>query len=963
MFSLAVVSLAGVSYGQVRISRIDQLCSNPSWCGASAGAPRHVGWSIAGVGDVDGDGRDDLAVGANLENGPSWIGGTNGGYVRILTGAGEWVFSTIAPVQSSAHFGESLAALGDLDSDGVQELAVGASHYDTPGVVDRGAVFVVSLAPSHIGTSGVAAGIVAPSATLAVHLGAVGSARFGAAVAGGRDLDGDGIGDLAIGAPEDGRNGPGAGEVRVVSTGPGGTVLHSVLGNPGSRFGKAVALLEDMDGDGVGEFLGCGPLDGSVAPQQGRAVVYSGASGAALHVLHGDSSFDEFGQSACRLGDLDGDGKAEFAVGSPRATPGPHWSAGRIHVFDGASAVQLFTIDGPRANARLGTSVASAGDVDLDGTPDILGGGTHDAVAGAEAGFAGVYSGAGGGLIYERLGEFAGERLGHAVAGVGDATGDGYPDVAVGAPFADRDPNSGAKNGLVLLETLDRIPSATAWRPSTPLPGFTAGVDVVGDIDGDGRRDFVAGVFRGFYGAAGPYVVSVQAYSFRSSSPLHSTDHVLANSQSLVPTGLRDLDADGAADYAVGFPAGTAAFSSRALVCSAATGAVLHTILEPGRAMGRLVADVGDVTGDGVGDVLVTSVGADCRSLVVSGATGATHFALTTAVSNLPSDATGIGDVNGDGFDDVLVGHRQDDFVASTGYVGAARVHSGADGAWLRGHTGTPQAWFGASVLALPDINGDGIPDYAVGAPFDDAFGTDHGAVRAYGGAVGAELWATAGTPVAPSNYFGFRMRTCGDVNGDGVADLVVAQHGGVASGSYGVQVVSAVDGATLEVVPSFGTFLETGDVDDDGTTELVDVASGPWGFESVVRARSTAGGAVRYGEPRVAGQALTLGWRVDAAAGGLLTTAGAAPGAPGFVIASSGARAEYLPAFDLPLLVGLQDAVVAPLSFDAGGVFTTPLSLRIPSLAGVGAYLQAFAPSSPVSGAWSNGVVIRFGP
>jgi hypothetical protein len=287
--------------------------------GTAAGS--NFGRSVAGAGDVDGDGYADVIVGARQED-----AGVSGGRAHVYRGGPSGLSSTpslLSVPAASSLFGGSVASAGDVDADGYGDVVVGASG------AHRAYVF-----------SGSATGVeTMPSATLAVPETDLSS--FGASVAGLGDLDADGYCDVGVGAPnyEDGRDAS-TGRVYVYLGDAAGltTTASQTLTGPdgaGGRFGIALAGAGDADGDGDAELVVGADLVGSSA---GRAYVYrgvaSGSSTTASPVLtNADATTARFGASVAGAGDLDADGFADLWVGAPGLGAVP----GRAHAFFGGS--------------------------------------------------------------------------------------------------------------------------------------------------------------------------------------------------------------------------------------------------------------------------------------------------------------------------------------------------------------------------------------------------------------------------------------------------------------------------------------------------------------------------------------------------------------------------------------------------------------------------------------------------
>ena len=356
----------------------------------------YFGDAVSTLGDLDGDGVTDLAVGSPRDN----TGGNGRGSVHVL------MMNSDATVKSSlkiSHqinggpslalfesFGNAVGLLDDLDGDGVPELAVGATgDYD-----NRGAVYVLFMNSN---------GTVKGSQKIAHQTGGGPPLEegelFGSSAAALGDLNGDGVGDLAVGAPspafaegEDLR-----GDLHVLFMNTNGTVksslkiAHQTNGGPtlGIRdgFGASAASLGDLDGDGVTELAVGADRDPTGGIYFGSLhVLFMNSDGTVKssqkisHQTNGGptlSDYHRFGKAATAVGDLDGDGVTDLAVGARGGTS----HSGDTHVLlmnaDG-TAKSLNTIGnqiggGPPLNGRdaFGSSATSVGDLDGDGVTDL----------------------------------------------------------------------------------------------------------------------------------------------------------------------------------------------------------------------------------------------------------------------------------------------------------------------------------------------------------------------------------------------------------------------------------------------------------------------------------------------------------------------------------------------------------------------------------------------------------------
>ena len=170
----------------------------------------------------------------------------------------------------------------------------------------------------------------------------------------------------------------------------------------------------------------------------GSAYVYSGADGSILYQKDGGAAGDWFGWFVSTAGDVNGDGKADFIVGAPFADPGGRSLAGSAYVYSGADGSLLYQRDGGATGDEFGYSVSTAGDVNGDGKADfIVGAYLADPGGKGDAGSAYIYSGADGSILYQKDGVATGDQFGESVSAAGDVNGDGKADFIVGAPFAD----------------------------------------------------------------------------------------------------------------------------------------------------------------------------------------------------------------------------------------------------------------------------------------------------------------------------------------------------------------------------------------------------------------------------------------------------------------------------------------------------------------------------------------------
>jgi len=282
---------------------------------------------------------------------------------------------------------------------------------------------------------------------------------LGGPVANVGDVDGDGVPDLIVGALRADPDGlDNAGSVFVFSGATGDPIWRFDGLGAGDMLGGSVAGAGDVDGDGVPDLV-VGALQGCLnSPSRaGSAFVFSGATGNQICCFDGQVSEDLLGQSVAGAGDVDLDGRADLIVGAPGVDLNNLFNAGSAIVFSGCTGNPILRFDGQEAKGNLGNSVASAGDVDGDGVPDLIVGAPGENSS-SSAGSAFVFSGATGVRLFRFDGQATHDHLG-TVAGAGDVDGDGRPDLIVGALLAD--PNGLPDAGSAFVFTFNPILSAS----------------------------------------------------------------------------------------------------------------------------------------------------------------------------------------------------------------------------------------------------------------------------------------------------------------------------------------------------------------------------------------------------------------------------------------------------------------------------------------------------------------------
>ena len=409
--------------------------------GDSAGD--QFGRVVSGAGDVNGDGVNDVIVGADDDN-----NGRDSGSARVLSGSDGSVLYSFEGESRMDYFGFSVSGAGDVNGDGFDDLIVGAL-----GVGDdtarRGCAWVYSGVDGSI---------------LYKFDGDGFDDRLGRSVSGAGDVYGDGFDDVIVGAVGENNN---SGSVRVYS-GVDGSVLYKFDGDsPDDNFGNSVSDAGDVNGDGFADLIVGTIGDDNNGAESGGARVLSGFDGSVLYNFDGDSPWDRFGVSVSGAGDVNGDGFDDLIVGA-NGDSNKGQTSGSARVFSGVDGSILYTFNGDSIQSSLGGSVSGAGDVNGDGFDDLIVGAIGIRNNGFQSGGVRMFSGVDGSIVHSFDGDSVFDAFGTSVSGVGDVNDDGIPDFIVGAA-----------NGLI-----DNIGYARLFVSQISAP-------ILGDCNQDGEVNFL----------------------------------------------------------------------------------------------------------------------------------------------------------------------------------------------------------------------------------------------------------------------------------------------------------------------------------------------------------------------------------------------------------------------------------------------------------------------------------------
>ncbi|MBD2261264.1 FG-GAP-like repeat-containing protein [Pseudanabaena sp. FACHB-2040] len=799
-----------------------------------------AGFSISSVGDFNGDGIDDLVIGAyyadpqgKLNAGESYVVfGSRNGFgaslnLALLDGTNGFVLNGI---DSGDRSGFAVSGAGDINGDGFNDIIIGAPH--ASGVAGRfqaGESYIIFGSGTNFGSSFNLSELSADKGAFIRGVKQYDLAGFSVSAAG--DINGDGVDDIVIGAPSSsssGGNYPGDsyvifGQKRLpLSLSFIANATKAVEGAETGRFtlSRGTDTYGDLqfifDLSGSASTTDYNFSTGTVSGTQLIATIPHGQTSVEVIVTATDDTQDELTEflnltlSDPSAYDLISEDKGGTFIFEDNDLPKVSITLGFQAALSNSlnlgdlDSISGFTINGIKSEDRLGTSVSGAGDINGDGIDDLIisapnaspsniyRSGQSYVVFGSDEGFGSSFNpsslnGSNGFIINGTKGS---GYSGSVAIGIGDINGDGFADIFINEQSNfDNGSRRHIGRGYVVFGSDKDFSSQLNLNSLDGTNGFLINggdgssrfrisANKAGDINGDGLDDFIVGASQANSGTGASYIIFGRKGGLGSSlnlATLDGTNGFAINGTTLgdlfgsAVSSAGDINGDGISDLIIGAPgvdgssiflkgAGYVVFGSKSSFGSSFNlstldgnnGFFIERATSSYDSLGSSVSSAGDINGDGIDDLIISAPNADLNgrsdagtsyvvfgsrsgfsnSFKLSSLNGKNGFVIggTSSFAQSGRAISAVGDVNNDGIDDIIIRApgvgRNTPSTAGQAYVvfGSQNgfksyidlsVLNGSDGFFINGINSSDSSQM--SVSGAGDINGDGIADFIVG--------------------------------------------------------------------------------------------------------------------------------------------------------------------------------------------------------------------------------------------------------